>query len=248
MEAEREKGKTKAEWDLTTHAIFVDLAVQQLWEALLRGETGIGWDTERQTIDASSDWWETKLQKFPDAAKFRVKGLEHSLKLDELFQDVTATGANSWALTSGTMPLLYNQPPTMDDNVDEGEHPEESEHEETKCKNDGRALNQNKKVLNKRKKQLSTSKKLSRQLDKLYEAVKNRDSYIRIGPPECSIKEVLNKLSTLPGCEKGSQLFNFGVNFFVNRAYREVFVALEDPESQLAWLNAQYIKSSNADI
>ncbi|KAK2648829.1 hypothetical protein Ddye_016318 [Dipteronia dyeriana] len=34
----------------------------QLWDSLVRGETGLGWDMERQTIDASNEWWEAKLQ------------------------------------------------------------------------------------------------------------------------------------------------------------------------------------------
>ena len=34
----------------------------QLWDSLLRGETGLGWDMERQTIEASNEWWEAKLQ------------------------------------------------------------------------------------------------------------------------------------------------------------------------------------------
>ncbi|XP_022868405.1 L10-interacting MYB domain-containing protein-like [Olea europaea var. sylvestris] len=64
----------------------------QLWDALLRGETGLGWDMERQTIDAPNEWWVTKLQKYPEAAKYCVKGLDHAFKLDELFCDVTGLG------------------------------------------------------------------------------------------------------------------------------------------------------------
>ncbi|XP_062074957.1 L10-interacting MYB domain-containing protein-like [Humulus lupulus] len=75
----------------------------QLWDSLLRGETGLGWDIQRQTVDAPDEWWDAKLRKYLDAAKFRVRGLEHSFKLDELYRDVTATGARAWAPTSGSL-------------------------------------------------------------------------------------------------------------------------------------------------
>ncbi|GAY53430.1 hypothetical protein CUMW_149200 [Citrus unshiu] len=43
-----------------------------------------------------------------EAAKFRLKGLDHAFMLDELFRDVTTTGSRAWAPTSGVTPLLYN--------------------------------------------------------------------------------------------------------------------------------------------
>ncbi|KAK3210943.1 hypothetical protein Dsin_015649 [Dipteronia sinensis] len=133
MANEGTQGKSKAVWDPRTHEIWVDLAIEQvragnrngthlskqdwqLWDSLVRGETGLGWDMERQTIDASNEWWEAKLQKYLEASKFRVKGLEHAFKLDELFRDVTATGARAWAPTSGLMPPMYTT--STEDNVD----------------------------------------------------------------------------------------------------------------------------------
>ncbi|XP_062119036.1 L10-interacting MYB domain-containing protein-like [Humulus lupulus] len=34
----------------------------QQWDSLLRGETGLGWDIQRQTVDAPDEWWDAKLQ------------------------------------------------------------------------------------------------------------------------------------------------------------------------------------------
>lgn len=31
------------------------------WKAMLKGETGLGWNHKKQTIDASDDWWEKKI-------------------------------------------------------------------------------------------------------------------------------------------------------------------------------------------
>ncbi|KAM6546243.1 hypothetical protein CsatB_026979 [Cannabis sativa] len=214
----------------------------QLWDSLLRGETGLGWDMQRQTVDAPNEWWEEKLQvgfyKYPDAAKFRVRGLEHSFKLDELFRDVTATGARAWAPTSGSLPPLY----TEDHNdIEIDENSEESDHERVcqQIRKEKNLLDPNKKQFKKGKRNNSTTAKLSKQLDEICEAIKNRSSYIRTDPPGCSVQEVMDKLATLPGCEPMSPLFKVGTNLFMKKANREIFVALKEPKYQIEWLKEQ---------
>ena len=53
----------------------------QIWDALVRGQTRLGWNVERQTIEAANEWWEAKLQvgylnssyfKFNSCIKFYV--------------------------------------------------------------------------------------------------------------------------------------------------------------------------------
>ncbi|KAM6578520.1 hypothetical protein CsatB_030357 [Cannabis sativa] len=210
----------------------------QLWDSLLRGETGLGWDMQRQTVDAPNEWWEEKLQKYPDAAKFRVRGLEHSFKLDELFRDVTGTGARAWAPTSGSLPPLY----TEDHNdIEIDENSEESDHERVcqQIRKEKNLLDPNKKQFKKGKRNNSTTAKLSKQLDEICEAIKNRSSYIRTDPPGCSVQEVMDKLATLPGCEPMSPLFKVGTNLFMKKANREIFVALKEPKYQIEWLKEQ---------
>ena len=34
----------------------------QIWDALVRRETRLGWNVGRQTIEAANEWWEAKLQ------------------------------------------------------------------------------------------------------------------------------------------------------------------------------------------
>ncbi|KAK3211172.1 hypothetical protein Dsin_015878 [Dipteronia sinensis] len=69
-----------------------------------------------------------------DASKFRVEGLEHIFKIDELFRDITATGARAWAPTSGLMPHLYTQAFMTKDNASLDS--EEAIHEdEVECSN-----------------------------------------------------------------------------------------------------------------
>ncbi|KAK2659495.1 hypothetical protein Ddye_006028 [Dipteronia dyeriana] len=188
---------------------------------------------ERQTIDASSEWWEAKLQKYPKASKFCVKGLEHAFKLDELFRDVTATGARAWAPTSGLMPPMYTT--SMKDNVDATNSldSEEANHgKEVEC-------SKRKEKTFQAKRENTLTSKLFKQLEELCESVKSMNSYIRTDPPGCSVQEVVKKLSTLPECEPMSPLFKLGISLFTKKANREIFIALKEPAYQIQWLKDQ---------
>ncbi|XP_028080132.1 L10-interacting MYB domain-containing protein-like [Camellia sinensis] len=63
-----------------------------LWNNLLRGETGLGRDTLAGAISASDEWWTKKLERYPNAAKFRRMPLQFSEALDILFLDAAITG------------------------------------------------------------------------------------------------------------------------------------------------------------
>ncbi|XP_028767833.1 L10-interacting MYB domain-containing protein-like [Neltuma alba] len=62
----------------------------QLWDRLLR-ETGLGWDAERNT-------------EVPGYEKFRERGLQFQAELTQLFGSIAATGPQSWAPSSMTLP------------------------------------------------------------------------------------------------------------------------------------------------
>ncbi|KAL5758343.1 hypothetical protein ACOSP7_020954 [Xanthoceras sorbifolium] len=198
---------------------------------------------ERQTVDASNEWWETKLQKYPEASKFHVKGLEHVFKLDDLFGDVTATGARTWAPTFSIMPPLYTQVSNIKGNIDETNSldSEEANHEEeVECSNRNESrLEPNRKKFKKGKRNNSATSKLSNQLEELCESIKSRSSYLRTDPPGCSVQEVVDKLATLPECEPMSPLFKLGISLFTKKANREIFVELREPEYQIQWLKDQ---------
>ncbi|XP_062103728.1 uncharacterized protein LOC133814835 [Humulus lupulus] len=204
-ESEVRQGKSKAIWDPPTHEKMIDL------------------DEQVRAVNNQ--------QKYPDAAKFRVRGLEHSFKLDELFRDVIATGARAWAPTPGSLPPLYTEDHNdieIDDNLEERDHEGVGEpmRKETKL------LVQIGSNLRRGKKNNSTTSKLSKQLDEICEAIKNRSSYICTDPPGCSVQEVIDKLVTLPGCELMSPLFKVGTSLFTKKANRKFFVALKEPNYQ----------------
>ncbi|KAL5749228.1 hypothetical protein ACOSP7_023831 [Xanthoceras sorbifolium] len=200
-----------------------------------QGKSKAIWDPRTHEI-----WVDLAIeQKYPEASKFCVKGLEHAFKLDELFRDVTAIGARAWAPTSGIMPHLYTQASNIEGNIDEInslDSEEANREEEVECSNrNERRLEPNRKKFEKGKRNNSATSKLSNQLEELCESIKSRSSYLRTDPPGCSVQEV-DKLTTLPECEPMSPLFKLGITLFTKKANREIFVAVREPEYQIQWL------------
>lgn len=59
--------------------------------------------------------------------------------------------------------------------------------------------------------------------------------------PGCSILEVMNALRGIPEIVEGGELFMKAVDIFTKRENREMFVALEKPEIQVAWLKQKRV-------
>ncbi|KAK8532555.1 hypothetical protein V6N12_053992 [Hibiscus sabdariffa] len=112
--------KVKASWDTRTAKIFCELCIKEILddnrpgtqfkkEAWIRivnsfeNEMGKAY-TQRQlknrTIDASEEWWKTRLQRF------RTAGIDPELeeKFDQMFRGIVATGDKAWAPSSGILP------------------------------------------------------------------------------------------------------------------------------------------------
>ncbi|KAG8366207.1 hypothetical protein BUALT_Bualt17G0052500 [Buddleja alternifolia] len=62
-----------------------------IWKTLLQGESGLGWNIEKGTIEQTPEWWERKLQEVPEAAKYRYHGPMLLEEQEMLFSDVVAT-------------------------------------------------------------------------------------------------------------------------------------------------------------
>ncbi|KAH1114911.1 hypothetical protein J1N35_008289 [Gossypium stocksii] len=103
---EKETGKAytqrqlKNRWD----------ALKKGWKAWkkLKGEdtdTGLEWNPIKRTIDASDDWWESRLKVVPEAQKFRTSGIDPEFegKLDQMFIGIVAIGDKAWAPSSRTL-------------------------------------------------------------------------------------------------------------------------------------------------
>ncbi|KAK1399781.1 hypothetical protein POM88_009644 [Heracleum sosnowskyi] len=70
----------------------------QLFKKLKFGESGLGWNENTKTIEASQIWWMQKTQENAKYAKFRDKDLSLYMQYyDTLFGDIVATGQRARA-------------------------------------------------------------------------------------------------------------------------------------------------------
>nr|XP_012466054.1 unnamed protein product [Gossypium raimondii]XP_012466055.1 unnamed protein product [Gossypium raimondii] len=104
------------------------------WKKLKGEDTGLGWNPIKRTVDASDEWWESRLQVVPEAKNFKTSGIDPEFegKLDQMFMGIVATGDKAWAPSSGTLPTDFLE----DVN---NEIPEENEEEN--MRNDVHILN-----------------------------------------------------------------------------------------------------------
>ncbi|MFQ6671114.1 hypothetical protein Gotur_035751, partial [Gossypium turneri] len=117
--------KVKAMWDKRLTEIFCEIFIKEILKGNRPGthftkdrwlkimttfeketgeDTGLGWNPIKRTVDASDNWWESRLH------------------LDQMFMGIVATGDKAWAPSSGTLRRDFFQ----DVN---NEIPEESEEE-----------------------------------------------------------------------------------------------------------------------
>ncbi|KAM6586918.1 hypothetical protein CsatA_009523 [Cannabis sativa] len=61
--------------------------------------TGMGWEPKTCTVTATDEVWDAYLKKYPNAKRYRKKGLPHYDMLGEIFNNTTATGGMSYAST-----------------------------------------------------------------------------------------------------------------------------------------------------
>lgn len=72
------------------------------WKKLLIKGANLGWDNERRTIAADSDWWKNTFKDLPGAKKFRKAGLRNENYLKVIFEDITSVDQSSAA--AGSLP------------------------------------------------------------------------------------------------------------------------------------------------
>ncbi|MBA0613950.1 hypothetical protein Godav_014302 [Gossypium davidsonii] len=82
-------------WDKRLIEIFNDIFIKDILKGnRLGGDTSLEWNPIKRYVDASDDWWESRLKVKPGAQKFRTSGIdfEFEWKLDQMFMGVVATG------------------------------------------------------------------------------------------------------------------------------------------------------------
>lgn len=90
----------------------------KLWNELKGKDTGLGWDHKNNIVDASEEWWNTKIQANKELSRFRKKGIppEFEVKLDKMFSGTCATGKYAYA-PSSRLPLPSSPKQHNDDNM-----------------------------------------------------------------------------------------------------------------------------------
>ena len=76
---------------------------------------------------------------------------------------------------------------------------------------------------------------LTHQLSRMCDAVELRNSASSL-KPRSSIRDVMERVCTLDGVEKGSNLYLMAVRIFQKREKRDMFVVMKEPHLQLMFL------------
>ncbi|KAJ8438612.1 hypothetical protein Cgig2_010396 [Carnegiea gigantea] len=173
-------------------------------------------DQEQNTILVDPSWWEEKVKVH---SHFREHGLENATEMEIIFSKAFATGEHSWdRYTSqifevGNVILI------------------EKEHNMKKKISTSDKGNEKAIVPNKSKVDTATGMRYQLGQSKVGTA-----SRMGVDPPGCSIAECISLLKSLPSVDLGSESYMLGVGLFIKRQYREIFIALEDDDVRVAWL------------
>ena len=80
------------------------------------------------------------------------------------------------------------------------------------------------------------------QLERICSAVENRSSISSKGDkPGCSIAEVMKIIRGMPEVKNDFELYMKATDIMVVKENRDMFVALEDPIDQIAWLKHKHV-------
>jgi hypothetical protein len=158
--------------------------------------------------------------------------------LDIMFKDTVATRNLAWTPSSGVLPADFETPTEGDEEVSD---------EEIETHDLTQPPNSTQTTQDKGKKRASTSsvhgkgKKgggalmLTHQLSRICDTVELRNSASSLESGS-SIRDVMERVCTLDGVEKGSNLYLMAARIFQKREKREMFVVMKEPHLQLMFM------------
>ncbi|KAF5805135.1 putative Myb/SANT-like domain-containing protein [Helianthus annuus] len=202
----------------------------KLYDRLMRIESGLGWDPVKKTINATSEWWDEKIQADPELAKFKDKNLEMYQEFYEpLFRDCVATGDKT-----KTPHQLQNEISQSDAQDDIGVTDVEgkADSDEGNVGDDVEVLFPESNLVKRRKIQNNADGRSSRgkstiasslevKLDTVIEALASR-STPSIQIP--TLVECMDIVSNFPGFEPSSINYNKALRIFMKKEARESFM------------------------
>ncbi|KAM6553578.1 hypothetical protein CsatB_014340 [Cannabis sativa] len=209
---------------------------------------------QKNTIDATKDWWNSKLQNHPDAAKFRILGIEPEVKekLDKILMNTVVIGEHAWTPSSGIIlsesEKPFNDTETLHEQLESSDYDLETlnidrfSKEKISKRSTETLEKQNEKAKNEKGKMKKTEPvMIFEQIGRLGYVVETRSRNIEIARKENSIAEVMKILNYLLEIEKREKLV-FICNSLVyhEREERDVCFILEEPELMLTWLKNEY--------
>ncbi|KAL7230073.1 hypothetical protein ACSBR2_008582 [Camellia fascicularis] len=206
-----------------------------LWKNLLRGETRLGLDPLTGAIMASDDWWNLKLQRHPDAAKFREKPLTLANDMDILFFDVFATG--EWAYTPSSRVFIDTKGSStpLGDDTDMKIHSSELSNQ---CRRQKEGLSKKQKGNKKQSAAGELSKTLNRIVDTV-EASSSTGTQNVAMQNSHTITECLAKISTISDISEDDDLLVWAVRLFMKSSLCESFMALPNDVLRLKFINLE---------
>ncbi|XP_056166310.1 L10-interacting MYB domain-containing protein-like [Syzygium oleosum] len=247
-----DKNKMKSKWDNLKEE-------WKRWRSLLYNETGLGWDSRKKTIDASDEWWESKIQVNPKFKAFRMKGIHPDLgeKLDMMFRDTVATGGVTWNPGQGlcinndvevTQPGMDDVAGSTDENL-EG-HVDETIGEPIGAQSRKRAAQTStRQARGKKDKKLSTREELGTQINRLVAAVESRSNATATSQATTNVvgpyKDLIDILDTIPEIVEDEMLYHFAISHLKEKIdNRQVFMSLKDDAKKVKYLKYEFGKES----
>ncbi|XP_038712084.1 uncharacterized protein LOC120006209 isoform X1 [Tripterygium wilfordii] len=96
------KGSLKNKWDMLRKK-------WTLWTNMVGKDAGLRWDSVRENVDATDEWWDKKIKEDKDHARFRKHGFKNKADLEFCFTGSYATGSSPQAPSSGVVPIQKTQ-------------------------------------------------------------------------------------------------------------------------------------------
>ncbi|KAK9725943.1 hypothetical protein RND81_05G179300 [Saponaria officinalis] len=227
------------------------------WKQLIGPETGLGWDHEKGTIDADDTWWDEKEKVNPEVANFRHAGVENLTEMEIMFSKTFATGDNSfnpYIVNEADFDEGYDAPNgEFNDDLVVDENNVDLENIEVDIdlnlkkeqliekKRKEKTPNERKGSISKGKKsKVSTALLMQSQLDRICSVMETTVTNTKKSDQSgYSIAECIAVLKSITSIEPKSELFMFGTRLFVKREYREIFIALEEEDIRVNWLEEE---------
>ncbi|KAI9079582.1 hypothetical protein K1719_038486 [Acacia pycnantha] len=95
-----------------------------MWAKLVEKETGLGWDSIKNTIVAPPEWWEAKGKENPKYLNWKEQGPKFLSLMEICFKDVVATG---YVVFMPRKHILSREEAIDDEPINDNDHASEDE-------------------------------------------------------------------------------------------------------------------------